>query len=219
MRDVIREPKLIPQCPIGRKFYKNVRKRRKRKSTRRESEYDRGQFTTEGDRDAADSLIREDRAHGKREPNLYPERRRERGDSEKRGSRISEREYIVPPPRREVEEDEIVVIEEHDGRDDRRRSRAGSRVGRVVEEVDDDEIVVITEEARREDRQRYSERMNERFQREREREGFRDEGYVEGVGERYRSRDGRRRDGEIVEERRVVRERDERRDGSRFRGE
>lgn len=163
----------------GRKFYKNVRKRRKRKS-HRESEYDRGQFTTEGDRDAANSLI-QDYGYGRRNRDLYPERRRERerrGDSEKRGSRVVETEILrdsnyppppplgreyAPPPPREDDDDEIVVIEEHSPpRRSHRGSRAGSRApSRAVHRDDESEIVVLTEEARREDRQRYSERMNE----------------------------------------------------------
>lgn len=174
------EPKLTLVLPnIGRKFYKIVRKRRKRTSTRRESKYDRGQFTTEGDRDAADDLVRDDYEHrsSRRKRDLYPERRREGGDREIRVEPLRER----PPPRRVEEDDEIVVIEEPDSGDDRRRNRARSRVGsRIVDEAEEDERVFITEEARREDRKRYSEKMNERF---------RDEGYVEGAGERYRSRE------------------------------
>ncbi|CZR54485.1 related to protein involved in cell growth [Phialocephala subalpina] len=237
----------------GRKYYKTVRKRRKRKS-RRESEYDRGQFTTTADRDAADSLI-EDGAYGRRNRDLYPERRR-RGDPEKKGSRIIEteveREYRSPPPREKeyVEEDEIVVIEEHSPprREHRRHgSHAGSRApsrapSRIVPLRDGSEsdVVVITEEARREDRQRYSEKMNERFkkvERDRESNGFRDEGYEEGIGaanyrdDRRRRENGRVReverervvrevpDGEFFERERVVREERRERDGSRYRGE
>lgn len=190
----------------GRKYYKHVRKRRKRKSTRKEPEYARGPFTTQEDREEHDSLIEDRSRHGWHEEASsrarYPVR------DEKRGSRIIEVERTYDrrgAPIPVTAEDEIIVITEPEERRGS-RSRRESR-NRVIErEYGDVGDVVVRESDRREDRRRYSERMNERF---------RDEGYEEGGRERERDREryrSRVRDGEF--EGRVR----ERRDGSRYGG-